>query len=212
MWRVGKRWGLLAKCIITFRFLHISFIACVIYSSWTASFSLKVLPAFLELDWTNILPSVCLDTCEMTFKVETNWSYLVNIFKMIMIISTDQIKLTIVDSLHKVTPTSSITVWHSNCFLFRGLPLSARFPDMFWYQWTINAKVKKKDQVKLSSDWMYPRCPHILIMLVPVQQLIPGWLSTSVPDGLHHFRQRNLPVFSLVSCMQAVAGNQSSAI
>lgn len=60
---------------------------------------------------------------------------------------------------------------------------------MFWYQWTINAKVKKKDRVKLSSDWMYPRCPHIPIMLVPVQQLIRVWLSRSVPDGLHHFQQ-----------------------
>lgn len=71
---------------------------------------------------------------------------------MILIINTDIIKLTIVDGLHQVTLTCLIAVGHFNHFLLRGLALSACFPDMFWYQWTINVKVKKKDQVKLSSD------------------------------------------------------------
>lgn len=110
--------------------------------------------------------------------------------------------LTILDSLHQVTLSFSTFGWHSNHFLSWGLALIAYFPDMFWYQWTINAYVKKQDQVKLSSGWTYPRCPHILIMLIPVQQLIRVWLTTSAPGGLHHFLQWNLPVFSLVSCMK----------
>lgn len=71
---------------------------------------------------------------------------------MILIINTDIIKLTIVDGLHQATLTCLIAVGHFNHFLLRGLALSACFPDMFWYQWTIKVKVKKKDQVKLSSD------------------------------------------------------------
>lgn len=74
----------------------------------------------------------------------------------------------------------------------------------------VSMNYKCEEKVKLSLDWRFARCPHILVMLVPVQQLILVWPNASVPDGLLHSQEENLTVFSLVGCMQAVAGNWST--
>lgn len=147
--KVGKMWNLLAKyiAVITFRFLHISFISRVIYSSLTASSRLKVLPAFLELDWTNKLLSVCSDTC-----LNSRWHIeFKHIYPVWLIMSINQQKYNLPLRLDTHI-LYLIAVWHSNPFLWGGLVLSACFPGMFWYQWTRKAKVRKKDQVKLTSD------------------------------------------------------------